>query len=55
MVEVSDFREMGEEVSPHHMVLIYVSTLDLAHSDEVICQEKTVVIADSSNFTEALI
>ena len=37
------------------MVLVYVSTLDLAHSDEVICQEKTIVIADSSNFTEALI
>ena len=46
---------MGKEVSPHYVVLVYVSTLDLAHCDEVISQEKTVVIADSSYFTEALI
>ena len=37
MVEVSDFREMGEEVSPHYMVLVYIGALDLAHRDEVIC------------------
>ena len=37
LVEVSDFREMGEKVSPHHMVLVYIRALDLAHRDEVIC------------------
>ena len=46
---------MGKEVSPHHVVLVYVSTLDLAHCDKVICQEKTVVIAYTSYLTEALI
>ena len=46
---------MGKEVSPHHVVLVYVGTLDLTHCDKVICQEKTIVIAYSSNFTEALI
>ena len=46
---------MGKEVSPHHVVLVNVSTLDLAHGDKVISQEKTVVIAHTSYFTEALI
>ena len=46
---------MGKEVSPHHVVLVYVRTLDLAHCDEVICQEQTIVIAYTSYFTEALI
>ena len=55
LVKVSNLWEMGKEVSPHHVVLVYVRTLDLAHCDEVICQEQTIVIAYTSYFTEALI
>ena len=55
LVKVPDLREVGEEVSPHHVVLVYVCTLDLAHCDEMICQEKTVVIAYTSYFSEALV
>ena len=46
---------MGKEVGPHHVMLVNVSTLDLAHGDKVISQEKTVVIANTSYFTETLI
>ena len=37
------------------MVLIYVCALDLTHCDEMICQQRSIVITHSSDFTQALI
>lgn len=37
------------------MVLVDIGALDLAHRNEVISQEETIVIANSADLTQALI
>ena len=51
LFEVAYLREMRQEVCPHHMVLIDVSTLYLTHRNEMICKKRPVIVSNPSNFT----
>ena len=54
-IDLPNLAEVTQEVGPHHMVLIDIGALDLRHCNEVIGEEKPVVLADPSNFGQALI
>ena len=46
---------MGEEISPHDVMLVDISALDLTHSYKVIGQEGPVIVSDSSYFVQACV
>ena len=51
----ADLAEVAEEVRPHNMVLVDVGALDLRHRDEVIGEERAIVLTNSAHLCQALV